>query len=127
MRLHHLINHLLCQGIAASRHFLKRMREDSAKTRSSSDFLRDNRVRHLSNRLSDMDEIHSKVGAVRRLVRGRIRRDPESRIIVFANFRDTVEALEIALKTLEGALAIQFIGQSSRGESGGLSAQEQIS
>ena len=127
MRLHHLINHLLCQGIAASRHFLKRMREDSAKTRSSSDFLRDTRVRHLSNRLSEMDEIHSKVGAVRRLVRGRIRRDPESRIIVFANFRDTVEALEIALKNLEGALAIQFIGQSSRGESGGLSAKEQIS
>ncbi len=127
MRLHHLINHLLCQGIAASRHFLKRMEEDSGKTRSSSDFLRDSRVRYLSNKLSEMDEIHSKVGAVRRLVRGRIRRDPGSRVIVFAHFRDTVDALEIALKDLEGALAIQFIGQSSRGESGGLTAKEQIS
>ena len=41
-----------------------------------------------------MDEIHSKVGAVRRMVRERIKRDSESRIIVFANYRDTVEALE---------------------------------
>ena len=74
-----------------------------------------------------MVEIHSKVGAVRRLVRERVRRDMESRVIVFANYRDTVEALEGALSDLEGIKAIQFIGQSSRSGSGGLTAKQQIS
>ena len=69
MRLHHLINHLLCQGIAASRHFLSRMEAEEEKSKSSKDFLRDSRVRGLSAKLKGMVEIHSKVGAVRRLVR----------------------------------------------------------
>ena len=127
MRLHHLINHLLCQGIAASRHFLSRMEDEESKSKSSKDFLRDPRVRRLTESLESMDEVHSKVGAVRRLVRDRIRRDKESRVIVFANYRDTVEALENALSGLEGTRAIQFIGQSSRAGSGGLTAKEQIS
>ena len=127
MRLHHLINHLLCQGIAASRHFLSRMEDEVGKSKSAKDFLRDRRVRRLTDSLEAMDEVHSKVGAVRRLVRERIRRDSGSRVIVFANYRDTVEALEGALSELEGVRAIQFIGQSSRSGSGGLTAKQQIS
>ena len=127
MRLHHLINHLLCQGVAASRYFLSRMEAEDSRSKSAKDFLRDPRVRSLSDRLQDMDEIHSKVGAVRRMARERIKRDPESRIIVFANYRDTVEALEKALEGLEGINAIQFIGQSSRSGSGGLTPKQQIS
>jgi len=126
MRLHHLINHLLCQGIAASRHFLSRMEDEEEKSKSSRDFLRDGRVRGLSASLKGMAEVHSKVGAVRRLVRERIRRDNESRVIVFANYRDTVEALEGALSDLDGIRAIQFIGQSRRSGSGGLTAKQQI-
>ena len=64
---------------------------------------------------------------MRRMVRERVKRDPESRIIVFANYRDTVEALEKALDGLEGIKAIQFIGQSSRSGSGGLTPKQQIS
>ncbi|HIG34015.1 MAG TPA: DEAD/DEAH box helicase [Candidatus Poseidoniales archaeon] len=126
MRLHHLINHLLCQGIAASRHFLSRMEDEGGKSKSAKDFLRDRRVRRLTASLEAMNEVHSKVGAVRRLVRERIRRDSESRVIVFANYRDTVEALEGALSELEGVRALQFIGQSSRSGSGGLTAKQQI-
>ncbi len=127
MRLHHLINHLLCQGIAASRQFLERMDLEGEKSKSSKDFLRDSRVRGLSERLSRMAEVHTKVGAVRRLVRERVRRDSNSRIIVFANYRDTVEALDGALSDLEGIKSVQFIGQSSRGGSHGLSPKQQIS
>ena len=127
MRLHHLINHLLCQGVAASRQFLSRMGEEERTSKSSKDFLRDQRVRSLVDKLGRMNEVHSKQGAVRRFVRERLRRDSGSRIIVFANYRDTVDALEIALSELEGVRAIQFVGQSSRGSSGGLTAKEQIS
>jgi Fanconi anemia group M protein len=88
--------------------------------------MRDPRVRGLVRSLAEMEEVHSKVGAVRRLVRQRLRRDVESKVIVFATYRDTVNVLEQALSGLEGARPVQFIGQSSRGGTGGLRPKQQI-
>jgi Fanconi anemia group M protein len=127
MRLHHLINHLLCQGVAASREFLERLsRSEQSQNKSTRDFLRDRRVSSLRVSLSEMEEVHSKVGAVRRLVSERFRRDSGSRVIVFATFRDTVAAVDESLSELEGIRPIQFIGQSSRDGSGGLTPKQQI-
>jgi Fanconi anemia group M protein len=101
------------------------VREDG-KGRSARNFLRDPRVRNLVGSLAEMEEVHSKIGAVRRLVRQRLRRDVKSRVIVFATYRDTVNALEQALSGLRGARPVQFIGQSSRGGTGGLRPKQQI-
>lgn len=127
MRLHHLINHLLSQGCAASREFLLRLSSgDRSTTKSTRGFLRDPRISGLISSLEEMDEVHSKVGAVRRLVRERLRRDSESRVIVFATFRDTVSALELAISDLKGARPVRFVGQSSRDGSEGLTAKQQV-
>ena len=127
MRLHHLINHLLSQGCAASREFLLRLSSgDRSTTKSTRGFLRDPRVSGLISSLEEMDEMHSKVGAVRRLVRERLRRDSNSRVIVFATFRDTVSALEIAISDLKDARPVRFVGQSSREGSEGLTAKQQV-
>ncbi len=127
MRLHHLINHLLSQGCAASREFLLRLSSGGRSTnKSTRAFLRDPRISGLMNSLEEMSEVHSKVGAVRRLVMERLRRDPESRVIVFATFRDTVSALDMALSDLEGARPVRFIGQSSRDGSRGLTPKQQV-
>ena len=70
MRLHHLINCLLSQGISASREFMDRMEKGEDGTKKSVlAFLRDPRIRELRKSISEMDESHSKMGAVRRLVR----------------------------------------------------------
>ena len=48
MRLHHLINHLLCQGVAASSEFLERLsRSEQSQNKSTRNFLRDGRVSSL--------------------------------------------------------------------------------
>ena len=127
MRLHHLINHLLSQGVAASSEFLERLsRSEQAQNKSTRNFLRDGRVSSLRKSLSEMNEVHTKVGAVRRLVAERLRRDSDSRIIVFATFRDTVAAVEKSLGELDGVHPIQFVGQSSRGGRDGLTPKQQI-
>ena len=127
MRLHHLINHLLSQGCAASREFLIRLSSgDRSTTKSTRGFLRDPRISGLISSLEEMGELHSKVGAVRRLIRERLRRDPGSRAIVFATFRDTVSALELALSARDGARPVRFVGQSSRDGSEGLTAKQQV-
>ena len=127
MRLHHLINCLLSQGVSASREYLDRLEEEeSGSKKTVRDFLRDIRIRELRADLKEMDEIHSKIGAVRRMVRERIKRDAESRIIVFANYRDTIASLETSLEGLKGITPIRFVGQSSRGGRKGLSGREQV-
>ena len=127
MRLHHLINHLLCQGVAASSEFLERLsRSEQSQNKSTRNFLRDGRVSSLRKSLSEMGEIHTKVSAVRRLVSERLRRNSNSRIIVFATFRDTVAAVEKSLDELDGARPIQFVGQSSREGRAGLTPKQQI-
>jgi Fanconi anemia group M protein len=125
MRLHHLINHMLCQGTAASREFLKRL-ENENRNKSVRNFMRDTRIQKLLTEIENKNEIHSKVGAVRRLVRERLRRNIDSKIIVFASFRDTITVLEEAMRDLQNVRAIQFIGQSSRASSEGLKPREQI-
>lgn len=127
MTLNHLINHLLTQGITAAREFLEtssEMKNNSSK--SIQNFHKDRRIIELRRSLTDMEEIHNKVGTVRRLVRHRLRRDPDSKVIVFASFRNTVESLEKALVDLRDVKSIQMIGQSERSGKKGLKPREQI-
>lgn len=126
MRLHHMINHLLCQGIAASRQFLKRMRAEGNKSKSAKDFLKDGRISRLEDILEGMDESHSKIGAVRRLVSERMRRDDKAKIIVFANYRDTVSILSGALEDVKGCRVSEFVGQASKWGAEGLSPKQQV-
>ena len=125
MRLHHLINHMLCQGTAASREFLHRL-ENENKNKSVRNFMRDIRIQNLLLEIKKKNEIHSKVGAVRRLVRERLRRNIDSKIIIFASFRDTITVLDEAMRDLKDVRAIQFIGQSNRSSGDGLKPKEQI-
>ena len=80
---------MLCQGTAASKEFLLRLDEENKK-KNVKNFMRDGRIQNLLEEIKQVNEIHSKVGAVRRLVRERLRRNSDSKIIVFASFRDTI-------------------------------------
>ena len=127
MTLNHLINHLLTQGIAAAREFLDNSYNKGIDlSKSLKNFHKDPRIIELKNILEDMDEIHTKVGTVRRLIRHRLRRDPESKIIVFATYRNTVESLDRALDDLKDVKSVQVVGQSERSGRKGLKPKEQI-
>ena len=126
LTLNHLINHILSQGVGAAREFLKRKSNEGTENKKSTrDFLKDQRVTELRRRLDSLEEIHTKVGTVRRLVSERLRRSPESKIIIFATYRDTVSSVHRALEGIEGARALRFVGQSKRVD-GGLTSSEQI-
>ena len=126
LTLNHLINHILSQGVGAAREFLRRKSsEASSSKKSTRAFLTDKRVADLRKKIDALDEVHTKIGTVRRLVSERLRRSPESKIIIFANFRDTVASIHMALEGIEGASPLRFVGQSKKLE-GGLTSKEQI-
>jgi len=127
MRLCNLHAYLLCQGVAASREYLSRLASsEGAEARSGREFLGDTRVRNLHDSLKEMDECHSKVTMVRRMVRMRLAQDAASRVIIFANFRDTVEEIVKTLGDIAGSRPMRFVGQASRVGSLGMSQKEQL-
>ena len=130
IRLLTLSNLLVSQGVAAARESLSRMKDRAnakgKEARSIHEFISDQRIRHLSNRLDSMDEIHSKVSFARRVVRDEVRRNPHGRTIVFANYRDTVSAIVGHLEDLPGVRVTPFIGQTDRAGQAGMNPTEQI-
>jgi len=127
MRLNNLISYLLCQGVAASREYLSRLGQGGKEEKKSTkEFAADPRIHQLKETLTEMQEIHSKITMVRRMVRRQLKESPESRIIVFANFRDTVEEISRILEDVERAIPQRFVGQASREGSSGMSQKEQL-
>lgn len=130
IRLYNISNLLVCQGIAASREAMRRMnerlRQKEKGEKKLREFLEDPRIRSLQNDLEKSDEIHSKVSFTRRVVRQEISRNPDGRMIIFANYRDTVTAIVSFIEDIPGVNATPFIGQSSRSGQDGMSHSEQI-
>ncbi|MCS5536014.1 MAG: helicase-related protein, partial [Candidatus Poseidoniales archaeon] len=127
MRLNNLISYLLCQGVAASREYLSRLGQGGKEEKKSTkEFAADPRIHQLKETLTEMQEIHSKITMVRRMVRRQLKESPESRIIVFANFRDTVEEISRILEDVERAIPQRFVGQANRDGSSGMSQKEQL-
>src|SRR3989475_7142873 len=57
---------------------------------------------------------HPKQKKLRELVEGEIRSNKDSKIIVFTQYRDTVETLVERLNKLQGVSAVRFVGQATR-------------
>jgi len=130
IRLYTISNLLVCQGIAASREAIRRMRgrlnQKGKGERKLREFLEDQRIQNLENTLENMEEIHSKVSFSRRVIRQEIARNPEGRMIIFANYRDTVSAIVSFINDIPGINPTPFIGQANRGGNDGMSHSEQI-
>jgi len=129
IRLYNLSNLLVCQGVAASREAIRRMhirlKSKQKGDRKLKEFLEDPRIRNLESTLEDMDEIHSKVSFTRRVIRQEISRNPEGRMIIFANYRDTVAAIVSFIEDIPGVNPTPFVGQANQNKDG-MSHSEQI-
>lgn len=126
-RLLNLIGYLLCQGVGASRESLQRMENATgAEQKSAAAFLGDARIRELRQTLAETPELHRKVDRTQELVLEQLRQDPDSRVIVFAHFRDTVNEIVSRLNRCEGVIAERFVGQTNRAGSRGMTQRKQI-
>jgi Fanconi anemia group M protein len=76
--------------------------------------------------LASCTEDHPKLDAVRRIVADQLRDNPDSRAIVFTNFRDSAEMVVNALEDTEGVSAVRFVGQANKLNDKGLTQKQQV-
>ena len=130
MKTLHALELIETQGVDSLRDFLARQTPPAGKriTPAQREFLRDPDVVEVERRLRGVTLEHPKIETAVRLVAEELRRNPSARVILFGQYRDTVDRLVRELERLgdPAVRAARFVGQASRGDDAGLSQPEQI-
>ena len=125
-RIHILINLLQTQGTDVARAFLNRAEEEGRSGRKTNRMLALPVVHQLRLALNDVGELHPKSTIVETLVKQELAAKPEGKVLIFTEYRDSVERLVNLLQQHEGLRPDAFIGQSSRGAQKGMTQKEQL-
>ncbi|HEY4657666.1 MAG TPA: helicase-related protein, partial [Candidatus Bathyarchaeia archaeon] len=125
MSLMHAVEVLETQGVHSLIRSLSRLNlADSKSARGLSKDPRILEAQRLSQALGDSE--HPKLKRLRDLVAEDLRTNKAAKIIVFTQFRDTVETVVSGLNRLDGVSAVRFVGQATRSDEDlGLSQSEQ--
>lgn len=130
MRLCHAVELLETQGLAALERYLARLLRRARMPgagRALKILANDPRTWRAFRTAQGLREKmeHPKIAEAIEVVRGQFVRKPNSRVIIFAHYRDSVERLVDVLSKLSGVRPVKFIGQAARESESGMSQREQ--
>ncbi len=118
------------QGVDSLREFLRRQTPPPGRrmTPAQRSFLGDPDVVEVRRRLDLLTVEHPKIAKVVEIVTAELRRKTDARVIVFAQYRATVDRLVEELDRLHdpGVRPARFVGQATHGGDVGLSQREQV-
>ncbi len=125
LKLAHALELVETQGLAAFQTYVERLRDDESKAARA--LLADHRFQHALDLAERTNVEHPKLRKVAVLLRQEFAARPESRVIVFTNYRDTAELLERELAKVDGLRPKRFVGQATRSATDkGLSQKQQV-
>ncbi|MCK9314110.1 MAG: DEAD/DEAH box helicase, partial [Methanocorpusculum sp.] len=129
MKLRHGVTLAESQGTTALKSYLFRLEEEGAGgsgSKASQRIYADDRFKRLLSLCQNWTrELHPKADEIVRVIREQLIEAPDSRIIVFATYRDGVSMIVGHLEEA-GISAKRFVGQASHDSDKGLSQKEQI-
>src|SRR2546425_5573359 len=125
MKSDHAIELAETQGLGSLRLYFGNMEKDP-KTKADVQFLKHAKVQE-AIQLAEATEVeHPKLAKTGWIVRKQFMEKPDSKIIVFAHYRQTADRITQELARIPSVRPIRFVGQASRGEDIGLSQKEQV-
>ena len=126
-RMHLLIDLLKTQGLKSALSYLSRAEEDGRSgERGTNRFVSLKPIHDLRIAARDLSELHPKTSKVKEMSIAQLNHNPESKILIFTEYRDTVENLLGVLGSIENLNVDKFIGQSSRGKRKGMNQRQQL-
>ncbi len=129
IKLRHAIGLVETQGVVPARKYFDRLLQDARSKKGSKAAKRlnaDDDVKAAVALAQRLNEIHPKLSAVKDVVTQQLTDKPDSRIIVFTNYRDTAEVVKNALSEVANVNAQKFVGQATKDGHKGLSQKEQV-
>ena len=129
MKLRHAITLIESQGSESLKRYLEKLAQEGFAqdgSRASKRLAQDPQFQQLLQASREWrEEHHPKLGITLSLIKAQLAAQPESRSIIFASFRDTVQNLAQALRA-EGIPAERFIGQATKDTDKGFSQKQQL-
>ena len=126
-RTHILLDLIQTQGLKAALSYLNRAEEDGRSgERTTNRFVAKPAVHQFRIAAKDIPELHPKPNHVQHLVETQIAKHPSSKIIVFTEYRDTVDNIVTMLNSIENINPDRFIGQSGKGKRKGMTQKQQL-
>lgn len=126
IRIHNLLGLLLAQGPKTALKHLQRSEASSREgDRKQARFIGMPRIRALLGLLETQKLNHPKMPRIRELVQNKMKIEPDCKIIIFTNYRDTMSAVLEEFSTISEIKAEGFFGQARKGGEG-LSQREQV-
>jgi len=122
IKIEHSIGLLETQGITILENYWNRLRADPSKAAKA--LLIDKKIlqaMHMSKELYEKGSKHPKISKLCSIVDQQMVEKPDSKIIIFANYRDSVKEIYETLKKIKRASPAMLVGQKE-----GLSQKEQI-
>jgi ERCC4-related helicase len=126
----HALELIESQGVDSLREYFLRQVPSGGKrwTPAARAFLGDPDVEEVRRRLDSLTLEHPKLATAVRIVRDELAGNPAARVIVFSQYRDTVDRLVAELERTAGDVVrpARFVGQATHGKDLGLSQKEQV-
>ncbi len=112
IKLEHAITLLETQGISVLEKYWNKLR--GGKSNSDKRLVSNKNVSNamwLTRSLQEQGSKHPKISRLCSLVNQQLRDKPDSKIIVFANYRESVKEIVNSLRSVEKAKPVEFVGQ----------------
>ncbi|MDP2841073.1 MAG: ERCC4 domain-containing protein, partial [Candidatus Methanoperedens sp.] len=125
----HAIEIAETQGVSALEKYFERLTNEALSksgSKAAKRLMDDLSMRQAVHHLAGCNGNNPKLGIVKELVEKQIAAAPQSRVIVFTNYRDTAELVTESLKEVPGVKPVRFVGQASRYKDTGLTQKQQV-
>nr|WP_229396598.1 ERCC4 domain-containing protein [Methanosarcina sp. DH1] len=129
VKVNHAVEMIETQGLEPFRKYLEKLDAEassSSASKASKRLMDDLYMRKALYRVKECEVEHPKLELARKLVSEQLKESPDSRVIVFTNYRDTAEIVVNALSGVPGIAPIRFVGQASRLKDKGLTQKQQV-
>lgn len=122
IKLAHLKDMLTSQGVEAAKRYIEKLEVDHSKSASK---IRNKEIyRQIRKEIMLSSGKKPKLEILKDILRKHFEQNPGGRVMVFAEYRDTIDFLLSEISGIEGIRAEKFIGQA-KGSGNGMSQEEQ--
>ncbi|MCD6480961.1 MAG: DEAD/DEAH box helicase family protein [Thermoplasmata archaeon] len=122
IKIYHLKEMLTSQGVEAAINYMDKIDSDTSKGGKR---IRANpRYRKVREAILSLEYRNPKLDVTRKILASHFSSRKDARVMIFAEYRDTIDAIYGEISRMEGIRAAKFVGQA-KGSDGGMSQDEQ--
>ena len=129
LKVSHAIEITETQGPEALAKYFERLEHEAGSksgSKASRRLVEDVHMRQAIYALKELDVTHPKLKAVNDIVSAQLRNNPDSRVIIFTNYRDMSELVTRNLEGVDNVRPVRFVGQASKYKDTGLTQKQQV-